>query len=191
MPWQNVYALPPKKYVCGFCGANVGSEKGFGQQPPQYGATYICPLCDMPSYFHPSGLRSPGVPLGNSVKHVPALVNGLYEEARNCCAANAYTAAVLLCRKLLMNVAASEGAPTGQTFMQYVEFLSANGYVPPKGKVWVDHIRQKGNEATHEIQLMKEQDALDLISFSEMLLKFVFEFPHRVPSPSPGKSGTP
>lgn len=41
---------------------------------------------------------------------------------------------------------------------------------------------KKGNEATHEIVLMKKEDALDLIAFSEMLLKFIYEFPARVPT---------
>jgi hypothetical protein len=45
----------------------------------------------------------------------------------------------------------------------------------------VDHIRRKGNEATHEIALMSQQDAEELVGFSEMLLKFVYEFPNRVP----------
>jgi hypothetical protein len=55
--------------------------------------------------------------------------------------------------------------------------------VPPNGKGWVDHIRKKGNEATHEIVLMKKDDALELISFAEMLLKFIYEFPAQVPAP--------
>ena len=46
----------------------------------------------------------------------------------------------------------------------------------------MDHIRKKGNEATHEIALMTAQDATELISFAEMLLKFVYEFPARVPT---------
>jgi hypothetical protein len=53
--------------------------------------------------------------------------------------------------------------------------------VPPNGRGWVDHIRTKGNEANHEIVLMSAEDALELISFSEMLLKFIYEFPSRVP----------
>lgn len=74
------------------------------------------------------------------------------------------------------------GAAAGLRFIEYVEYLAANGYVPPNGRGWVDHIRKRGNEATHEIQLMGEGDARDLITFSEMLLKFVFEFPQKVPS---------
>ena len=53
---------------------------------------------------------------------------------------------------------------------------------PPNGKGWVDHIRKKGNEAAHEIVLMTKADADELIVFSEMLLKFVYEFPNRVPT---------
>jgi hypothetical protein len=56
--------------------------------------------------------------------------------------------------------------------------------VPPNGKHWVDHIRKKGNEATHEIALMGADDAADLIVFSEMLLKFIYEFPNRIPKPT-------
>ena len=106
----------------------------------------------------------------------------LYDEARNCTSASCYTAAVLICRKLLMNIAVSQGAKPGETFISYVNYLAEDGYVPPNGKGWVDHIRKKGNEATHEIALMSQADAQELISFSEMLLKFIYEFPSRVPT---------
>jgi hypothetical protein len=52
--------------------------------------------------------------------------------------------------------------------------------VPPNGEEWVDHIRQKGNEANHEIVLMSSEDAKDLITFIEMLLKFIYEFPNKI-----------
>jgi hypothetical protein len=61
--------------------------------------------------------------------------------------------------------------------------LAAKGYVPPDGREWVDHIRQKGNEANHEIKVMTAQDARDLVSFLEMLLKFVYEFPAKIRPP--------
>jgi hypothetical protein len=90
------------------------------------------------------------------------------------------TGAVLLCRKILMNVAVSKGAAEGEQFIKYVEYLDAKGYVPPDGKKWVDHIRQKGNEATHEIKRMWQYDGEKLITFTEMLLRFVYEFPAKV-----------
>lgn len=40
----------------------------------------------------------------------------------------------------------------------------------------------KGNEATHEIVVMSETDAKEILVFTEMLLKFVYEFPAIVPA---------
>jgi hypothetical protein len=80
-----------------------------------------------------------------------------------------------------MNVAVQKGAAEGLSFIKYVEFLADKGFVPPGGKDWVDHIRKRGNDATHEIALMTQADAEELVIFAEMLLKFIFEFPNRIP----------
>jgi len=77
-----------------------------------------------------------------------------------------------------MNIAVKHGAPKNQSFQSYVEYLDRNGYVPPNGKKWVDAIRQKGNDATHEIPLMTAKDARNIVRFSEMLLRFVYEMPN-------------
>ena len=98
-----------------------------------------------------------------------------------CVSNGSHTAAVLCCRKLLMHIAVAQNADVGKSFIEYVEYLADSGYVPPNGRSWVDHIRKKGNEANHEIRLMQVGDAQELISFSEMLLKFIYEFPQRVP----------
>jgi hypothetical protein len=149
--------------------------------PQVIGFLYICPGCSKPTFFDHVGSQIPGVAPGNEVDHLPTGVDSLYTEARKSAGAGAHTAAVLACRKLLMNIAVDRGAKPGGSFLSYVEYLSDQNYVPPNGKGWVDHIRAKGNEATHEIKVMTPQDSADLIGFAEMLLKFVFEFPARVP----------
>src|SRR5690606_33514468 len=106
-------------------------------------------------------------------------------EARNCVAVGAHTASVLTCRKLLAHIAGAQGAAVGLSFLKYVEFLADNGFVPPNGKGWVDHMRRKGNEANHEIVEMEQKDAEDLITFLEMLLKFIYEFPNSIAPPPP------
>jgi hypothetical protein len=93
---------------------------------------------------------------------------------------NAYTAAVMCCRKLLMNVAVSEGAKEGLKFSQYVKYLADEGHIPPKVTKWVDYIRNKGNDANHEIEIMAREDAERLIKFSEMLLRIMYEYPAEV-----------
>ena len=103
----------------------------------------------------------------------------LYQEVRNASSVGAYTASTLACRKLLMNVAVALGAALNQSFVAYVDFLVEQGHVTPSSRTWVDKIRSKGNEATHEIALMTRVDATELIDFTEMLLKLVYEYPHR------------
>ncbi len=72
-----------------------------------------------------------------------------------------------------MNVAVSQGADAGKSFFHYVEYLAENGFVPPNGRGWIDHIQKRGNETTHEIIVMSKENAEELISFVEMLLKFL------------------
>lgn len=184
MAWHQAYGIQSHSFTCGHCGNVVASNIGMHRQNATDQRIYICPYCDRPSYITQT-IQIPGVAPGNDVKSLPKDIDALYREARNCTAIGSNTAAVLTCRKLLMNIAVEQGAPVGKSFIEYVEFLAASGYVSPKGRGWVDHIRKKGNEATHEIHLMSKEDAEDLISFTEMLLKFIFEFPNRVPASTP------
>jgi thioredoxin reductase len=122
------------------------------------------------------------------VKHLPADVERLYDEARDSHAAAAYTAAVLALRKLLMRVAVEKGAEAGRTFVEYVEYLDVHHYLGHDGKGWVDLMRTRGNEAAHEIRLMNETDSEHLLTVAGMLLKLVYEFPGNLPkvsTPSP------
>lgn len=183
MPWQAIQLMPPQSYICGFCGNRVSSERGWRAEFGPF-EIYVCPHCDRPTYFH-IGEQTPGVAPGNEVKHLPNEIEKLYEEARRTVSVSAHTASVLAARKLLMHIAVAQGAKEGENFLAYVNYLADKGYVPPNGRGWVDHIRAKGNEANHEIKLMNAEDASDLIGFVEMLLKFIYEFPNRIPVRKP------
>jgi hypothetical protein len=182
--WVNLRQIEPKAYDCGYCGAYVASNQGYqGIRGNRYVYIYICPNCQLPTYIDELDHKVPGTPYGNPVEHISSdEVQILYDEVRRCMSINAYTAAVLCCRKLLMNIAVSKGASEGLRFIQYVEFLSNQGFIPPDAREWVDHIRQKGNEATHEIAIMSRFDAEELVNFVEMLLKLIYEFPSRIKS---------
>jgi hypothetical protein len=180
--WRNLDNLTPqKRFTCGHCNLNVGTDKGYYRNDRSNVIIALCPACERPTYFE-EDKQMPNVIFGGQVDKLPPEVDSLYKEARNCMAVSCHTAAVLAARKLLMNVAVSQGAPEGDKFIAYVEFLMREGFVPKNAKGWVDHIRQKRNEATHEIALMQRQDAEALLIFIEMLLKLVFEFPGRVPA---------
>jgi hypothetical protein len=79
-----------------------------------------------------------------------------------------------------MHIAVERGAPTGKDFVSYVKFLVDNHYAPPGSEPWVDKIRSSGNEANHEIDIKTRDEAEELVSFVEMLLKFIYEFPARM-----------
>lgn len=177
MPWNAIGNLPSKHYTCGHCGHPIASQLGAAGN----GLIYFCHFCDKPTYFGPSGEQVPGIPYGAQVSDIDDDgVHQLYEEARKCTSACAYTSAVLSCRKLLMHIAVGRGAKEGKSFIDYVNYLADNHYIPPDAKDWVDHIRKKGNEANHEIKIMNPEDAEDLISFIEMLLRLIYEFPANI-----------
>jgi len=185
--WEKVQEIASKSYCCGYCGNQVASEKGYfgsrtvstrgGTREEVAAYVHICHKCNCPTFFHPNGGQYPGVVFGNSVKHIPERsINALYNEARGATAAGCYTAAVMCCRTLLMHIAVNKGADEGQHFQQYVNYLVEKHFVPPESEAWVDHIRSMGNKANHEIKIMQAEDAKELITFIEMILKFLYEY---------------
>jgi len=179
MSWNHTANIGSFQFTCSHCGNIVATRSGYYSDNNQ--KIYICPHCDGPTHIDAAGSQYPDVAPGNDVRHLPEDLAALYKEARNCVAASAYTGAVLLTRKLLMNIGVEQGAQEGKPFIHYVNYLAEQGYIPPNGRGWVDHIRKKGNEATHEIALMNKSDCEDLIAFSEMLMKFIYEFPNQIP----------
>ena len=178
--WQNVNNIESLRFTCGYCDSLVASDQGWSGLDRMTGdisTIYICPFCAAPTAFVHNRGQVPGVPFGYVVDEIPdPLVDELYEEARRATSANCYTSAILCSRKLLMHIAVSLGAPEGKTFAEYVTYLHNNHYTPPKSETWVDHIRKIGNEANHEINIGKKEDAEELLTFIEMLLRFIFEF---------------
>lgn len=177
--WKNDMRIQPKSYECGHCGNLTGVNIGY-ETTNRLGYIYFCGFCNQPTYFTVDGDQLPAPVFGGSVENVPANLAQLYEEARQCTGVGAYTAAVMCCRKLLMNIAVEEGASEGESFLAYVNYLEANHYVSPKSKQWVDEIRKLGNEANHEIDPKTQEEAEIAIKFSEMLLRVLYEYPSHV-----------
>jgi hypothetical protein len=176
------------EFQCGFCDRLVSKNPAYilvakDNISKQFGHLFFCPNCYLPSTFIFNESHSdldlwyPGPKFGAPLKHLPEDLNQIYEEARNCTTYQAYTAAVMLCRKILMNVAVLEGAQERLTFKEYVNYLETNNYLPVKGKDWTDQIRAKGNDANHKIEDIKKEDAEIIIYFTENLLRNIYELP--------------
>ena len=185
--WHQIQSVGSKAYTCGYCSHPLSSEKAYFADLPPVGNIarrayiYICHFCGKPIFFDPDGVQTPGPIYGQEIPGIAdEKIQKLYNEARRCIGANAPTSAILACRKLLMHIAVEKGATPNLKFIEYVEYLSTKGYIPPDSKEWVDEIREKGNEATHEIVIMSDNDAKDLIQLTEMLLKIIYQFPSEI-----------
>jgi hypothetical protein len=184
--WAGIQGQSNVRYKCGYCGTDTSPSKGWNTNNDngQIGYVLICTYCNRPSFIETQNGNilntTPSNVFGNEVNGLPDDLQKLYNEARKCTSIGAHTSAVLTCRKILMHVAVEKGALKGKSFIDYVDYLANNNYIPPDGREWVDHIRSKSNEANHEILIMDLKDSDDLISFTEMLLRLVYEFRHRL-----------
>lgn len=172
-------------WTCGYCGRLVGGNVCYLRENERDGKIiYICPHCENPTAFILNEFgkieQYPGACCGCDMEHLPESVSALYSEIRRCVQYSAYTAAVLAMRKLLMHVAVDQGAPEGLSFAGCVDYLSESRIVPATGAEWVGEIRKAGNEAAHEIVLTGEDEAVQLLEFTEMLLKVAYEFPAKL-----------
>ena len=96
--WFKPETLEPRSFVCGYCGKDVWSEKGYrihhvSNQNSQHGGVFICPGCKGATYFSPQYKdQVPGPIHGRDVQFVPPDLNSLFTEARNSTANGNYTA---------------------------------------------------------------------------------------------------
>jgi hypothetical protein len=178
--WQNPYNVLAASYRCGYCSSDVGSAMGLATEG-NLAFVRICPQCNGPTFFAVDGGQWPGPKVGTTVTHLPSDVQSLYEEARSSIAGNAFTGSVMLCRKILMHIAVEKGAKDNLSFQKYVQWLIEQRYAPRGAEVWVDYIRDRGNDANHEIIVMTKDDATGVLRFTEALLRNVYELASLVP----------
>jgi hypothetical protein len=198
LAWSNLLAIGPARFVCYCCGSTVGGREGYFATTTDIqnlqARIYICPFCTRPTLLvgatdrGDNGIfevrvQEPGASYGPDVENLSDDVKGIYGEARRCLTVEANAAAVMLCRKLLMHIAVERGAQAGESFVFYIDYLLANGFISANNRDWVDRIRTLGNEANHTITAHSRGDAETIIEFSAMLLKTIYEYPARAQKP--------
>lgn len=139
-----------------------------------------CATCGLGLVQNVDVVSPPALPL-----RAPAGLKGVeaeaWAEARTCLSSGAYTAAVMMCRKLILHIAVANGLPPqnehgkSPTFAAAVEHLEAEGVITSRMRTWVDRIRQVGNEANHELPGISKESAFDVATFTEQLLILTYE----------------
>ncbi|WFO98103.1 DUF4145 domain-containing protein [Bacillus subtilis] len=191
--WIDVDRMESNKYKCAYCDALVASDLGITcerELPSKpLGKVLICPHCNRPTFLEYSDYdddddvyvkQFPSPQYRTKIDYLPVEIDNAYNEIRNCMSNQSYTAVVLLARKLLMNIAVDSGAKEGKKFIEYIDYLEEEGFIPKNGREWVDVIRQAGNIATHKIPSVDSKTAHDVLSFLEFLLRIKYEMPGKM-----------
>src|SRR6266436_10313468 len=130
--YQHIQKLDPGKpdawlsFTCGHCNRPVS---GAVAAYMQYGNAVIkwlqCtnPQCGHGSVMDVDGNIYPGCLFGPDIQGLPKEVAEAYMESRRCMSVNAFTAAELISRKILMHIAVDRGAEEGEDFESYISFL--------------------------------------------------------------------
>jgi len=172
--WTSQNQLPIRTYQCGFCYSKTVSERGYSNAMGH--ATIMICACGWPTLFAEEK-QVPGALPGRDVEHLPDSVRALFQEGRLAFSVGAFTAMTLALRTLISHVAEEKGGKPKQPFNAALDHLVEKGFLTPELKGWVDKIREKGNAATHDLEIVTQADAKRLLNFAEVLLQLVYEFP--------------
>jgi hypothetical protein len=189
--------IPVLAITCGHCDHDVGAEVVFiegvdtatltsnGFKVPLNVTLWLrCPRCgqgsvrtpDRPGVF--GGVVFPGSLPSSDVFNLPADVATAWAEARRAHSVGAYTAAEIMCRKILMHLAVDvAGSAAGKSFVAYVDDLDAGKYIMAGLKPVVDQIRSRGNKANHELPASTEQESITTMTITHHLLVGIYELP--------------
>lgn len=107
----------------------------------------------------------------------PTDLASLYDEAAKAYAAGANTAAVMVCRKLLMACACNKGEKDDKTFAAYVDYITTSVLTYPDAKNAIDAIRTIGNEANHEVKIVNPADATRAMKIVTYMLNTIYSLP--------------
>jgi len=175
--WHNTVNLSNKSFICWNCNNGVASNSGYKtHKESSTKKIFICPHCGAPNIYDING-KTPLSPLpGKDIEKLPENLNEIYNEIRTCMQNNSFTAAIMLMRKIIMNIAVHEGADKNLKFVQYVDYLCDNGIVHKKSKKKAESVKNLGNDANHEIESRTKEEAQNCLEFIELLLMANYEF---------------
>jgi hypothetical protein len=145
------------------------------------------------------GVVSPGASSLPAVDGCPADVEAAWAEVRAALGVRATTSAVMMCRKLLFHIAVEKGLPAkgdkgrAPSFEQCLAHLRAEGLLTPPLEPWVQHIKDIGNTANHDLAAITPEEAERVATFTRQLLVTTYEMPHKMKAvldEPPGGAGT-
>ncbi len=162
----------------------MGGYDAYDEEAGYYKFLFLkCPKCDNPmlaeqelyggdEWSEPSRLYPPHVRANPTL---PAPIRGMFDEVLACLRAKAYTATVLMCRKVLEGVCRAHGATGGLS--SALQELKEKGVIESRLYEWADELRLSGNAAAHDVAVSTPaEDAKDIVDFTNAILEYTFTF---------------
>lgn len=119
---------------------------------------------------------SPGPMPMPKIANLPDDVEGAWDEVLNAGRGDAWTAAELMCRKILMHIAVDQfEMEEGKAFVAYVKKFEEEGFFPRMMHPVIDGIRERGNRATHDLAPSTKQQAMKTLEVTHHVLRTIYE----------------
>ena len=115
---------------------------------------------------------------------VPANIASDLAEAIRCEWANAYKAAVAMCRRAIQAAAIDKGAGPKKKLVDQIDELATNQIITASLKAMAHEVRLTGNDGAHPgadgLNDVTQQDAKDIIEFTKELFHHVYIMPAKL-----------
>ena len=169
-------------FVCRRCAEGVVAKlETFRDKPP---SAYDAVLTS--AEFHLTKVHPKPQPI-SVPEHLPARIAKDYTDATDNLRRRLFTPAGMMFRKALLRATTALAAGTEITFTKRenlrsrIDTLAHHHLITPAMCEWAHQIRDDGNEANHEEDVVFEQsDAEQMQAFTELFLIYAFTLPERV-----------
>jgi hypothetical protein len=105
---------------------------------------------------------------------VPEVIRESFREAQRCFEASCFTAAAIMCRRVIEEITKTQGV-RAKTLLGGLKELRNNDQIDQRLFEWADLLRSIGNEAAHGVgEKIALEDAEDVLHFTEALADYIF-----------------
>jgi ssDNA-binding Zn-finger/Zn-ribbon topoisomerase 1 len=165
---------------CPSCQGTQGAAVAYTNDGSDFVMWGRCVNCKNGFVVNRNGMSPSQLPL-RPIRGLEPDTEAAWGEIRSCLSVGATTAAVHMCRKVLLHVAVEKGLPAkndkdrAPTFAACIDHLSDEGYVTPPMKSWVEKIKDVGNDGAHELPQISAEAARMVAEFTLQLLVLTYE----------------
>lgn len=118
--------------------------------------------------------NTPSLILLNYYDNIPDEIVRAYEDAKNSFKAKAYTASVIMCRKIIEGIAQLNDCKE-DNLKKSIDKLHTKKIIDNKLKEWANELRLAGNDAAHDINIsLKKFDVNDIIEFTKSFIEYIY-----------------